>query len=119
MVNSSIGETAATECNIATHVGCTIEGLYSADNNFYAKWPNNINDCSGVADLRLNVAGTVIANAGRGMPGHISGTFVNNRTLCANNSTYPSVSFIERPDFLLNYPEMVKVSTKVWQEVAP
>jgi hypothetical protein len=112
-VNSAVGETTAdTTCNITspTHAGCSIEGLYSADNDFIVDGPHS---CP-TADKRLNIAGTAIANAGR-----TGGAFVNNRSLCGGNSTNPSVSFVERPDFMLNYPSMVKLTTRVWQDVAP
>jgi hypothetical protein len=84
--------------------------LYSADNDFIA---DGANSCP-AADLRLNIGGSVVANAGRS-----NGTFVNNRDLCAGNSSNHSVSFIERPDFMLNYPHFVKQNIRVWQEVAP
>jgi len=109
-VGNNIGEPAAAECNITTHANCTIEGLYSADGNFYTA-PSTNSACTGITD-RLNVAGTVIANAGR-----IGGSFINNRTLCGNNSTYPSVSFVERPDFILNYPSMTKQTTRAWKDL--
>lgn len=86
-----------------------IEGLYSADGNFTV---NGAGGCPGTPDSQLNVAGSVIANAGR----H-GGTFVNNRNLCGNNSTLPSVTFTERPDFMLNYPSMVKQIPRSWQEL--
>ncbi|MDP2672136.1 MAG: hypothetical protein Q8O68_01345, partial [Candidatus Daviesbacteria bacterium] len=106
-VNSNLGEAATSDTP-------TIEGLYSADRNFYTKNPNVDNDCTGIPDKRLNVAGTVVANAGRS-----GGSFINKRDLCAGNTSNPSVSFIERPDFMLNYPSMVKQTTRSWQEVAP
>ena len=103
-VNRAIGEPASSTTP-------TLEGLYSADGNFVADGNSN---CSITSDLRLNIAGTVVANAGRG-----GGTFVNNRDLCAGNAANPSVSFIERPDFLLNYPNLVQQTTRAWQDVAP
>jgi len=103
-VNSALGETVSSTAT-------TIEGLYSADNNFIADGNNN---CAIGADLRLNIAGSAFANAGRA-----GGTFVNNRTLCGDNNSYPSVSFVERPDFILNYPAMVQQTTRTWQEIAP
>jgi hypothetical protein len=113
-VNKEIGETASTVCIAATHQGCSIEGLYSADGTFTA---DGTNSCP-VIDKRLNIAGSVIANAGRGIWGP-TGTFVNQRTLCAGNTANPSVSFIERPDFMLNYPSFVKQIPRFWREVAP
>lgn len=112
-VNGAVGETvASTTCNIASHIGCSIEGLYSADNNFYTTDVSSINNCTGASDKRLNIAGTVVANAGRN-----NGSFINKRSLCNGNTSYPSVSFIERPDFILNYPSMVKKIPRDWREV--
>lgn len=108
-VDKSIGESdpSSTEFNI--------EGLYSADRHFIAEGKEN--NCIS-PDLRLNVAGTVVANAGRGT-GIEKGTFNNRRDLCDQNLKYPSVSFIERPDFMLNFPGFVTQTTRSWQDVAP
>jgi hypothetical protein len=103
-IDKSIGEASISSTTP------TIEGIYSADNKFVADGNKN---CP-TSDLRLNIAGSVIANAGR-----TGGTFVNNRTLCNNNSFYPSVSFIERPDFMLSFPSLVRQTTRAWQDVAP
>jgi hypothetical protein len=103
-VSESIGEAA-------TSTSPTIEGVYSADYNFITDIDGN--NCP-TADLRLNIEGSVIANAGRG-----GGTFINNRHLCDINASDPSVSFIERPDFILNYPSFIKQRVRIWQEVAP
>jgi len=87
-----------------------IDGLYSTDKNFTI----NGSICP-TADSQLKVYGTAVANAGR----LIGKTFTNNRTLCGLNSTTPSVIFTERPDFMLNYPSMVKQTTRTWQESPP
>jgi hypothetical protein len=92
----------------------SIAGLYSADNNFYTKWPDNPPTCSGSPDSQLVVSGTVVANAGRQ-----GGTLFNKRSLCALDATTPSIVFVERPDFMLNYPSMVSQTTRSWESVAP
>jgi len=113
-VDENVGELAGTLCDASTHEGgCDIEGLYSADHSFIADGEKG-NKCPTTGDKRLNVAGSVIANAGRG-----GGAFENNRSLCTDNSTGPSVSFTERPDFMLNYPSFVKQIPRAWQELAP
>lgn len=86
-----------------------IDGLYSADKYFTVE-----GSICPITDDPLNVEGTVVANAGR-----YGGSFINDRTLCAGNSTTPSVVFKERPDFMLNYPSMVQQTTRSWQEIAP
>jgi len=111
-----VGSTAvfsvSGDISVAAVVG-QIEGMYSADGNFTVK---SISDCSlGQADaIGLNVAGSVIVNAGRNR-----GTFTNKRSFCSANLTTPSVSFTERPDFMLNYPSFVKQIPRAWQELAP
>jgi len=105
-VDRSLGE-------LSSSTTPTIEGLYSADGNFIA---DGLKDCSVGPDLRLNIAGSVIANAGRPQT---NGTFVNNRTLCRGNTSNPSVNFIERPDFMLNYPSFVTQTTRSWQDEKP
>ena len=104
IVNETVGE-------ISSSTSPTIEGLYSADRHFIAG--AELNNCP-TADLRLNIAGSVVANAGR-----TNGTFQNNRDLCAGNLANPSVTFIERPDFILNYPDLTKFNLRHWREVAP
>ncbi|MEK7517415.1 MAG: hypothetical protein AAB583_02605, partial [Patescibacteria group bacterium] len=87
-----------------------IDGLYSADKDF------TVEGTLTGPDPQLEIRGTAIANASLSTGLY---TFKNNRSLGAANSTTPSVKFIERPDFIVNYPDFVKQSTRIWQEVAP
>jgi len=109
-VGSTVVFSAKEDITVGRTVG-EIQGLYSADEDFTV---DTASSCPGTADSKLNVSGTVIANAGRR-----GGTFDNRRSLCSGNSTAPSVTFTERPDFMLNYPSMVKQIPRYWQEVAP
>ncbi len=88
-----------------------IDGLFSADRNFTL---NSSSNCPSTGDNQLIIQGSIIANAGR-----TGGTFINNRTLCGSNSLSPSVKFVERPDFMLNYPSVVIQTTRAWQDSAP
>lgn len=95
-----VGSTAifSAKGNITVSSGVTeIDGLYSADGDFNA----NSTTCP------LSVKGAVVANAGR------SGKTFNETNNCGNS---PSVVFTERPDFLLNYPSLVKYTPRTWQE---
>ena len=87
-----------------------VEGFYSTDKSFII---DGGNVCPS-ADLRLNMAGSVIVNAGG-----TGGRFINNRTLCANNAFCPVFTISERPDFILNAPESIKQIKTIYQEVAP
>lgn len=141
-INVPIGSTAifsASEdilvyANDAKHTDIygadTIEGLYSADCRFIT------DKCTCGTKTGLDINGTVIANAGRRVLGTCAanpyarseGYFANLRTLDwedasgnkgFENCTTPSVIFNERPDFILNYPDILKGSNSYWQEVAP
>lgn len=87
-----------------------IEGYYSAGKDFIL---SGANDCAASTDLMLPVEGSIVANAG--LQG---GKIVNNRKLCTN-SAFPALTIRERPDMILNIPDILKVPTYTWQEVAP
>ncbi|MDO8658464.1 MAG: hypothetical protein Q7K55_06990 [Candidatus Levybacteria bacterium] len=104
---------------------CNIEGFYSTDNSFIinnkaADSPNSGNVCGSVGgaqkDLRLNIAGSIVVNAGLNQT---PGTLKNNRDLCNGNAICPAFAIIERPDFILNAPDLIKHPNFVWQEIAP
>ncbi len=103
IVNEGVGQ---LDYNSTT---TNIEGLYSAGSRFVL---NGTGDCA--TERRLNMAGNLVINAGLS-----GGTFQNERDLCEGNSTCPVFSITERPDFILNAPELIKHSTYIWQEVAP
>ena len=95
--------------NVTVNAGVTvIEGLYSGDRDF------RVEGTIPGGDSQLTIRGTAVANAAL-----LGGSFVNDRNLGPLNSTTPSVRFVERPDFIVNYPEFVKQGTRIWQEVAP
>lgn len=89
----------------------TIEGIYSADRSFVAQ---GYGGCSVQPDLRLNIAGSVIANAALSGAG-----FSNQRDLCANDIYYPTIAFFERLDFVLNTPDFLRQPNFTYQEIAP
>lgn len=91
-----------------------IQGYYSADKDFIIDGYTATGCVTPPKDVRLNIAGSVVVNAGRQ-----GGTFTNNRDLCASNLSCPAYTITERPDFLLFSPEFIKVPTFVWQETAP
>lgn len=105
IVNRTAGE------DIYTSSQPNIQGYYSTDKNFTV---DGTNDCTIAPDKRLNIEGTVIANASR-----TDGRFKNNRTLCLKNRECQVITFAGRPDFLLNTPEVLQHGSSLWQEVAP
>ncbi|HSX40861.1 MAG TPA: hypothetical protein VLF68_04590, partial [Candidatus Saccharimonadales bacterium] len=111
IVAPNIGESPTTACNVTTHAGCDIEGFYSSDKSFIVQGYS----CSDTSSpkLRLNVAGSIVVNAG-----HTGGTLNNQRDLCGGN-TCPAITISQRPDFLFNVPDFLKYPNTIWQEVAP
>ncbi|MCL5439042.1 MAG: hypothetical protein M1268_03565, partial [Patescibacteria group bacterium] len=71
-------------------------------------------NCALGADKRFNLAGAAVVNAA--LKG---GKFDFRRDICDGNANCPSVSFTERPDFILNAPKFIKHPNFIWQEVAP
>lgn len=115
-ITREIGVEHYQNCNPITHQYCNIEGFYSTDGSFILDGYDD-DGCSSsprVIDSRLNIAGSVVVNAGLN-----GGAIVNNRDLCENNLFCPSYSITERPDLILNAPEFLKVPTYVWNEAAP
>jgi hypothetical protein len=100
-VNQSIGNASASDLTT------DIEGFYSTDKSF-------IVNSTGSCDQRLNIAGSVIVNAGL-----TGGSFQNSRNLCSANASCPSVSFTQRPDMLLNAPTLIGEESHIWQELVP
>jgi hypothetical protein len=86
----------------------SLEGWYIAGQSFIVNTAGNCND------LQLNVAGSVIVNAQNS-----GGRFLNNRDLCANDATYPTISFSQRIDMILNAPQFLKKQQTISQELAP
>lgn len=104
LISTTVGEV------LPNSTSPTIEGIYSADRSFVVEGSN----CTSGVDLRLNIGGNVIANAALS-----DGSFQSSRNLCAGNLLYPSIYFIERPDFILNTPDFIKQPNFTYQEIAP
>lgn len=105
-----VGANVGTPTQSTTSDTNNVEGWFSADRSFYA---DGANVCP-TPDLRLNVEGAIVVNAS--LQG---GSFVNNRTLCAGDTSCPVFYVKERPDFVLNAPLFLQSTRRVWQEVAP
>lgn len=103
-VDKSIGEGSVTS------TAPDIQGIFSADKSFIAQGTNN---CTLGTDLRLNVAGAIITNAGQ-----TGGSFQNLRDLCGGD-VCPAFYVSERPDFILNTPDFIKQPNFTYQEIAP
>jgi hypothetical protein len=100
-----IPPTVGSATNVTT---ANLSGIFSADRSFIM---NSNGNCT---DLRLNIEGTLVVNAGR-----TGGILQNNRSLCAANATTPTLSLVQRLDFVLNLPDFVRIHHTTTEEVAP
>lgn len=85
-----------------------LTGIFSADDSFIMQTTNTC------ADLRLNIEGVLIVNAAQS-----GGTFQNDRDMCGNNLTNPTLQITQRLDFVVNMPEFMRIQSVVSNEVAP
>src|SRR3989344_2883932 len=109
-IDGNVGESDSTS------TASSIEGYYSAGKNIIIRDDtDDTNDsyCP-TPDPRLNVAGALITNASL-----TGGSLQNQRDVCGEGEHYPVFYIKERPDFILNSPQLIRSAQTVWQEVAP
>ncbi|HSX08651.1 MAG TPA: hypothetical protein VLF93_00680 [Candidatus Saccharimonadales bacterium] len=102
--------TVASTVGTATLSSSTpnLSGWYIAGGSFVLPTAGN---CT---DLRLNIAGSVVVNAlGTG------GTLQNSRDLCGSDPSDPTITFIQRLDFLLHAPEFLGQQKVLTRETNP
>lgn len=103
--NIIVAATVGSPPNVTTS---DLDGWYIAGSSFI------VNTNAVCSTLRLNIAGTVVADAlGNG------GTFQNNRDLCGSDGTSPTVSFLPRLDMLLHAPTFLEQEQTLSQELSP
>lgn len=88
----------------------SLQGLFSAGNNFEVKSSDIEND------EQLKIEGNVLVNAARKSSG---GTFIKGRNMEYQGNSIPVVQLKIRPDFILNFPDILNDSEFKTQEVAP
>ncbi len=108
-VVAGVGQVAAS-CPAPTNA--QLDGLFSANGNFSVASSANCPDSQ--SDRQLHIQGAIVVNAGQK-----GGSFINERTLCTNNTAYPVFTIRERPDFILNVPDLIRSQNVIYQEVAP
>ncbi len=89
-----------------------LQGIFSADRHIIISGNNG--DCLLPADSMLNIDGTLIINAEK-----ISGKFQNQRDLCADNRSFPSLTIKARADFILNTPGFLTQQQTITYEETP
>jgi hypothetical protein len=98
----------ATVGSAAGVTTANLSGIFSTDKSFIMQSAGNCND------LRLNLEGSLIVNAGLA-----GGSLQNNRDLCGGDATAPTLELTQRLDFVLNLPDFVKDQSITSAEVAP
>ncbi len=95
----------------------TLDGYFTAERNIIL--PSTANCATSTNDLRLNVSGALIANSLRPFATGGSGKIQNGRTLCSFNASFPALSVIARPEFLIQLTDFYKSTYKVYKELNP
>ena len=104
-IDSSVG--SIPSCTASSN----LQGIYSADKNFII---DGIDNCTVSNDKMLTVEGSIFVNAEID-----NGIFINKRDLCNNNYNFPSIRLIERLDFIINSPNIIKRKGLIYSEEAP
>ncbi len=95
-----------------------LDGLYSTDASFVVQSASTTgNSCQfdgTTVDKKLNIAGSVIVNAGE-----TGGSFQNARDLCEYDASCPTTTFSLRTDFLLNAQDVLKRRNSTFEEQSP
>ena len=86
-----------------------LDGIYSSDDDFILE-----TNTLGNPDAVLQVQGNIITNAALS-----NGSFIIRRDLGRPNATTPVVTFLYRPDFILNAPEVFRAANITIKEVEP
>ncbi len=109
LVGSSVG---GTSTDTAFH----IQSILTAENDIILQ---STTTCP-TSGLRLNVEGTLVANADNPFGVDRNGGILDNRRdLCAQNTQYPSLYVKPRLSFIIQLSDFYKISSKFWNEVAP
>lgn len=105
-ISGTIGTTPS--CSSAT---TQLDGIFVADDSITFE---SAKTCTDGGDIMVQASGTFVTNAGR-----TGGEFVQKRVLCGSNTGFPPVRVLPRLDMLLNFPNFLKSTSRIWQEVAP
>lgn len=110
-IDPSVGEALGTVCNPQANgaTGCDIDGLISTDKSLIV---SSTGSCA--TEKQLNFDGAMVVNAALA-----GGTVQNSRDFCANDPSYPTITYTERPDMVANAPQFIAPKPVVWQEQAP
>jgi hypothetical protein len=93
-----------------------IQSILTAENDIILQ---NTAVCP-TSGLRLNIEGTLVANADNPFGIDLDGGILDNRRdLCSQNASYPSLFVKPRLSFIVQLSDFYKISSKFWNEVAP
>lgn len=115
--NITIDDTVGT--TTITSSTSNLDGYYTAQGSIILESVGNGCADGVTSDRRLNVAGALVANSLKPFSSTGTGTVQNNRSLCLDNLTRPSLFIASRPDFLVQLTDFYKTSYTKWREVNP
>ncbi len=112
LVDPAVGE------NSAASTTDDIQAMLTAERNIVVQGNKCVDGVT--SDFRLNIGGNLVANSLKPLAINGSGGKVDNqRSLCVNDDSYPSLAVSYRPDFIAQLTDFYKVPLTRWREVAP
>lgn len=110
-IGTNVGEVNPSSTNP------NLQAIITAENDILIP---SIANCPATADRRLNIEGTLVANADNPFGVESAGgRLINDRTLCTADATNPSLFVKSRLSFITALTDFYKVSNSMWNEVAP
>jgi hypothetical protein len=113
-VAETVGDLPANYSSTTAH----LNGIFTAEGSIMI--PGNLCADGTTQDRKLNVAGSLVANARKPFAEGLGGGIVDNqRSLCQSDADYASVTVTTRADFLLQLTDFYKTTYSRWKEVRP
>ncbi len=116
---SNVGTADPIDAVTLSQASTNLDGYYTAQGSIIIDSRGNSCADGTTSDRRLNVGGALIANSLKPFSRTGTGIVDNNRSLCVNNLTIPSLYIASRPDFLVRLTDFYKTSYTKWREVNP
>jgi len=113
-IDESVGDDVADYDSTTSH----LDGIFTSEEDILI--PGTLCSDGVTADLKLNIAGSLVANSRKPFAEDPTAGIVDNqRSLCQGDADYASLNVATRPDFLLQLTDFYKTTYTRWKEVRP
>jgi len=113
-IDESVGDDVADYALTTSH----LDGIFTSEEDILI--PGTLCSDGATPDLKLNIAGSLVANSRKPFAEDPTAGIVDNqRSLCQGDADYASLNVATRPDFLLQLTDFYKTTYTRWKEVRP